>query len=307
MAHDTSPKLVVDENELSQKTGQKIGVPIRLFDLQYFGVNPRSFIRDLAPTFSILAWDYYDVRREQIAFLNQKFLGQKDRLNEFFHNYYYDKATLQDVGDLIVKLSLGDRWLLERIRPRRKRSAAKFVQNLPNGHTVRVPVKNFSQTAGSEAGDYRTWPRIFNETSGLVTDNPEFRRLLQGIGELVSEIRPGVREISLTLHQVSIFTEHDLEGDNAPEGIHQDGSDYIVSALVVERDGILGGESIVYGPDKKTVYLRHTLQAGQGIFQADKGSPLWHDVTPINDDPNTLPTFGKRSIFGFDIDIIREK
>jgi hypothetical protein len=58
---------------------------------------------------------------------------------------------------------------------------------------------------------------------------------------------------------------------------------------VIERAGIVGGESIVYGPDKKTEYLRRTLQAGEGIFQADKGSELWHYVTSIQGGSGDAP------------------
>ena len=38
-----------------------------------------------------------------------------------------------------------------------------------------------------------------------------------------------------------------------------------------------------------------------GVFQADAGSPLWHDVTPITFDPESGEPEGVRSIFGLDI------
>jgi len=88
-----------------------------------------------------------------------------------------------------------------------------------------------------------------------------------------------------------------------PEGIHQDGADYIISGLVMEREGIVGGESTVYGPDRSTPYLRTVLQPGQGLFQADAGSPLWHGVSPIRVDPDSDQPEGHRSIFGFDIHV----
>jgi hypothetical protein len=121
---------------------------------------------------------------------------------------------------------------------------------------------------------------------------------------MVLELRPDTRALEMNLHQMFVFADMMSVGDNAPEGIHQDGTDFIVSALVIERAGIVGGESIVYGPDKKTEYLRRTLQAGEGIFQADKGSELWHYVTSIKEDPETPPDYGHRSIIGFDIDVL---
>ena len=206
--------------------------------------------------------------------------------------------------------------MLERIRPRRKRSIAKFVLTKDNGklffsefgwNVERIPAQSFSQNAESESGDVRSLKRVFPEMSGRVTSNQDFWHLLLSLAHLVISVhRHSIREITITAHQVSIFAELEHDGDNAPEGIHQDGSDYIVSALVVERDGILGGQSIVYGADKKTELLRHTLIPGEGLFQADKNSSLWHDVTPIREDPDIPPTYGKRSIFGFDIDVTDE-
>jgi hypothetical protein len=89
-----------------------------------------------------------------------------------------------------------------------------------------------------------------------------------------------------------------VSATNSPEGIHQDGADYIVSALVMERAGVTGGESRVYDSDKKTVLLRHTLLPGEGLFQVDAGSPLWHDVTPVVAQGDGM---GVRSLFGLDI------
>lgn len=58
------------------------------------------------------------------------------------------------------------------------------------------------------------------------------------------------------------------------------------------------GHSVVFGPDKATEYLRHTLQDGQGIFQADMGSPLWHVVEAIRPATMGQATPGIRNIIG---------
>ena len=305
----------IRETDISYKLGQLIPYPIRVFNLEGLGIDRPRFIRELAPTFSMLEWDQYDVKRGQVAVIANCFPGEKEKLNRFLVDYYADKAALQEVGDLIVKMSLADRWKMERIRPRRKRSIAKFVlnRNLSMGvsrpywwEVIRVPAQSFSQNAPSEAGDVRALVRVFDEASDQVLLLMYASNLLKCLSEIVRTIRSGVKQLTITMHQVSVFAELEHDGDNSPEGIHQDGSDYIISALVIERDGILGGESIVYGPDKKTEYLRHMLMPGQGLFQADKNTPLWHDVTPILEDPAIPPTYGKRSILGFDIDVTEE-
>ena len=88
---------------------------------------------------------------------------------------------------------------------------------------------------------------------------------------------------------------------NSPEGIHQDGYDYIVSALVVERKNISGGISEIFANDKKSKILSTTLQPGFGLLQPDLNTDLWHHVTKIQ------PTsdIGFRSSIGFDIALIR--
>lgn len=307
---------LTDEGQISQKLGFEVPYPVRVFSLEGLGINQKRFIRELAPTFSILKWDQYDVKRGQVSVLKGYYPEQEKRLDRFLADYYADKATLYDVADLVTRMSLESRWKMERVRPRRKRAIAKFAftrSQLSQGRSdswwwsaERVPSQSFSQSAPSEAGDVRALVRIFDEASDDVVTCIRSRGFLYRLLEMVRAVRPGVQELTMTMHQVSIFAELEHDGDNAPEGVHQDGSDYIVSALVVERDGILGGESIVYGPDKKTEYLRHTLMPGQGIFQADKNTPLWHYVTSILEDPNVPPTYGKRSILGFDVDVTKE-
>jgi hypothetical protein len=46
------------------------------------------------------------------------------------------------------------------------------------------------------------------------------------------------------------------------------------------------------------------LEPGQGIFQADRGSTLWHYVTPIRLGGEGREE-GVRNIFGFDVDVAR--
>ncbi|MDO8598729.1 MAG: 2OG-Fe dioxygenase family protein, partial [bacterium] len=94
---------------------------------------------------------------------------------------------------------------------------------------------------------------------------------------------------------------------NAPEGIHRDGADYIVSALVMERDDVDGGMSIVYDPAKDRKLLEMTLTPGQGLFQADQlytlpaEQWLWHNVTPVTLHDTDGDRRGSRNIFGFDV------
>ena len=80
--------------------------------------------------------------------------------------------------------------------------------------------------------------------------------------------------------------------------MHRDGSDFLITAYVINRSNILGGESMIYDKDKKLIYKK-LLYSDNGIFQNDKD--LYHYVTPIQSDGNYV---GYRDILGIDIDII---
>ena len=298
-----------DEKSLSEKTKQTIGVPLRLFDLKGLYIDQEKFLREIAPTFSMLAWDFYDVKRAQVEFLKSRYYYERHRLDIFLGDYYMKRVTLEAVGDLIADLSETDRHVFNRVVPRRKRSIAKFDLNCVDDkwQIERLKCESFVQNV--TASDPRSLKRIFNETSELVTAKPCFKQLIGSIADMAAMAereykQRDAQKIKMTFHQVSLLADIINEGRGAPEGIHQDGADYIVSALVIERIGIIGGESVIYFPDRETELWRHTLLPGQGIFQADQGTCLWHDVTPIRDDPTTPPPDGNRNTFGFDINVI---
>lgn len=90
---------------------------------------------------------------------------------------------------------------------------------------------------------------------------------------------------------------------NSPEGLHQDGSNYIVSALVIDKYNIEDGESKLYCTEKDEFIKSHTLEPGEGLFHIDKGSTIWHQVTPIKLKKPSME-IGYRNILGFDFNYI---
>lgn len=103
----------------------------------------------------------------------------------------------------------------------------------------------------------------------------------------------------VSLHQVRQIAYPDKLSDNAPEGIHRDGADFIVSALVLHRtDNLKGAESILYDSQKKKVVFKTILQENEGIFQED--IHMWHDITEAS---TTNDRFAIRDILGLDVKI----
>lgn len=292
---------LADEKMLSHHTGSDIGYPIRLFDLNSCGINSSRFINAILPSFYQLKWDHYTVKQQQLALLLRWFPKKREEIIAFFSNYYIGHTPFEVIRDILVDLDTQSYQHLQSISPYRRRSIASFVLFREQQQQIWAITRRSSNTFTQRTNDYRMLPRRFPTMSGVVTEHPDFKKLLTYLAQLVQSIRPEIQRLQLVCHQVSLVACPDSPADNAPEGVHQDGADYIVSAIVCERRNVQGGTSIIYGPDKQTSYLTITLQPGQGIFQADQGSGLWHDVTPIVFDSTSYGDDGVRNILGFDI------
>lgn len=277
-----------------------------MFDLESLDINQEEFFRTFIPYFSNLDWDLYDVKIRQFNYLLKCYPEQSERLKKFIDKYFDGKTNMSEVNDLVNKLLSEKSNEFKQIAPYRCRSIARFRVKKSDNNSydiAREEVKTFSQDTGR--GDYRSKNRVFSETPTELTNHPLFQKLLHQVIGILAEFEPNFEIVSIDFHQISIITKIHNVGESSPEGIHQDGVDYNVSALVIERGGVVGGESIIYGPDKKTEYLKIILQPGEGIFQADKKSDLWHYATPIFLDPASNLKEGKRNIFGFDFNIFK--
>src|SRR5262249_18624354 len=120
--------------------------------------------------------------------------------------------------------------------------------------------------------------RLFEEADPEAAESAELQRLLQSMLQVVREARPGNEELPAEafFHQIGPpaagpqpvtpragAAERDADGMVA--SIHQDGADYILSALTLRRQNVLGGESRVYLPawgphGKRRRILQRTLQ-----------------------------------------------
>jgi len=85
----------------------------------------------------------------------------------------------------------------------------------------------------------------------------------------------------IEIHQMRVVTCGEKFGDKtpvSPEGIHQDGFDYI-AMVGVDRKNILGGELMVYRNKDDEPIVVHALNSGEIIMLRD--NELWHNATPI--------------------------
>ncbi|MEM9916524.1 MAG: 2OG-Fe dioxygenase family protein [Bacteroidota bacterium] len=304
-------KLPIDETLLSKQLGRSIKSPILVAHLNELDINAKSFLSFFKPFFSRLSWDPYDARRLQVEYLLERFPADQAVLRSRFKDYFVGQRDKRSYRKWIGQLSEEDRAAFDAIRPWRRRAVAYFeVTEYKKSVSIqRKPIPPFVQDV--DPSDFRSWPRLFEEAPDKYMNDQRFGQLLAKVFRLVQQVREGVSRLRMTAHFMSVQATTQRAGDNSPEGAHEDGADYIVSALVINRKNLEGGESQVIEkrPDgKKEVILRHILQEGEFIFQADSrdeivyGTDLWHHVTPFYvADVNKGEAW--RDIIGFDINV----
>ncbi|TAK71827.1 MAG: hypothetical protein EPO11_10905 [Gammaproteobacteria bacterium] len=289
---------------------EKIQSPIVIFNIDDFGINREIFFEETKKVYHDLPWDYYDMRKMQLDFLQKNLpetLTEKLTPN-MLADYYMGKIDITNFQFFLDHLSIPQLELFKRIKPWRKRSIAEFMLSYDDEWKIkRIPIKKFSQKGAkiesSDRFDYRIYPRVFSESTNEAVENNTFERLLEGVASTMRVDYEGIKKLNIVTHHTYVEATCEQAGNNSPEGIHQDGYDYIVSALVVERKNIIGGVSQIFGADKKTRLIATRLAPGQGILQPDRCTNLWHNVTPFS----VLSGYkkGHRSSIGFDINIVQ--
>ncbi len=274
-------------------------ISIQHFSVIEFGLKPQVFCDQLKPVFGRLLPDFYDVKKRQIEILQTSPV----QVSPTYMKQYYEGASDGRVlKPSYQALSARAKDEYDGLRPYRFRAISTFRVLFDSGEpkVMRCPTLPFSQDEAlisENKIDVRRWKRVFPELSEEAASLPAFCMVLQGISRRIYSQMPSIHGLNIVAHHVKVQTVPGILTTNSPEGLHQDGFPLIVSALVVDRENISGGESQIYGEDKKTLLFRATLQPGNGLLQPDLGSPLWHTVTPIQGD-------GYRCSIGFDIDPI---
>ena len=305
MSKNTFP---ITQVQVSNKVGRPIKSPMHISDLKTLGISPELFLEKFSPLFSELPWDPYDARRLRLEFLKNKFPKDADEIQNQFEDYYTGKIQLNQFDKWIHQLNAKDKDAFEKIQPWRRRSVAQFALSKKQKRyfIIRQPVPQFTQDLDS--ADVRSLPRIFEEAPEHHVENHLFTTFLIRIYKLVLELHPDCK-VTVTTHFMSVKATEAAPGDNSPEGAHEDGANYIVSALVINRINLKGGESQILeklADGKMDIVFKHTLQPGEFIFQADTGeekiygNDLWHHVTPFSID-DVSKGEGWRDIIGFDI------
>ena len=300
---------IITEKDISKKVGRLIESPIRVASLRHLGIDQEAFIQQFSPYFAELPWDPYDARRLQLEFLKNKFPKESHQIQQYFAEYFTGQISIDFFQQWISRLSPKDKQSLDQIQPWRRRSIAQFMVEKKQHNIIikREPVQQYAQDL--DKTDFRSLPRIFEESPTHHVENEQFNYLISNIFQMVQAVKTNVRKARMTAHFMSVKATQLAPGDNSPEGAHEDGADFIVSALVISRINVVGGETQIleqFSDGKRELIFKHTLQPGEFVFQADTreeviyGNDLWHHVTPFALADKNQPE-GWRNIIGFDI------
>jgi len=301
--------LPITEKDISKQLGRKIKSPIRISNLDNLGIDQTAFLKKFTPSFEELAWDDYDPRRLRVEFLKKAFPKQKAAIHQHFKAYYTGQKKWSVFKKWTNQLSPSQQKKLKDIQPWRRRSVAKFaVHQTKQGFSLqRKPVEQFAQAVDDT--DVRSWPRVFQEAPASHVENSLFYQFLIQIFRQVQSVEWAIEKAHITAHFMSVKATSDTPGNNSPEGAHEDGAAYIVSALVINRFNVSGGETQILEKrrgGKKEIILKHILQPGEFAFQADTGeekvfgNDLWHHVTPFYKTDKKKGD-GWRDIIGLDV------
>jgi hypothetical protein len=286
------------EREISASCARAVPHPIRLFDLVGLGVDAEEFILALAPTYEDLPWDTYDVRQAQINYVVQHNPSCVTMENVALMKRYYE-GDVELLRELAAWLPNNTRGLLHEFTPCRRRASASYRLTYDDKPEVcLLPSSAFRQ---EQVEDYRSWPRAFAPMSPTVSGCHLLHQFLIRVGAMVREWEPSGRRMKLIVHQVSTVARTDHPGTSSPEGAHQDGADYIVSALVVAKSEVDGGMSRLFFDDTREPFFSTTLAPRQGLFHADARTCIWHDATPITYIGANEQGTGFRNTIGVDV------
>jgi 2-oxoglutarate-Fe(II)-dependent dioxygenase family protein len=288
-----------------------VSSPIRVFHLADLGIDSADFLRRVGPTFHDLPLDPYDPALTAEGLVRSSCPDVYHAHEADWLLYWNELAGLQYTNPLAgpqfwspYVTSDALRIKLSSTHPHRRRSCFQFLAR-PNSFTdYRWELQEIGTPTFAQAvSDVRARPRRFAPTSMSVYRDNDILAFIGITCQLVRQTASVfATTMRVTLHQMLTYADSPLGSEPAPEGTHQDGSPFIVSALVIERQNVTGGVSKVYYNEHKGLALERELPPGYGILQSDTHNHYWHQVTAIYPVDATAPAY--RSILGLDIEFV---
>jgi hypothetical protein len=176
-------------------------------------------------------------------------------------------------------------YKLERIRNLHFAAFDHYFQNLPLDPYVqgKFRLRRFSRFQGSPERLKRLEHKYFEQSAAVnklaggikrdfaeLDDHmlalPDFHMLVAQFVDF-SKIDPESAEIGI--HQIRIVSSPDIVGEPAPEGIHQDGFNF-VGIFCIKRENLIGAETHLYENPANPPIFAKELQPGEFVLVNDR-------------------------------------
>ncbi|MAH48533.1 agglutination protein [Candidatus Pacearchaeota archaeon] len=135
-----------------------------------------------------------------------------------------------------------------------------------------------------EHGDFKQSEDYNKHQGGIARSFEEIEESTlqsEGMKEICLAFKNGFELIGgqeIEIHQMRVITQEDGTARVSPEGVHQDGFNYI-SMIGVSRSNAQGGELLLYEGKNSEPFMRRALKDGEMVMIRD--DELWHNATPI--------------------------
>jgi hypothetical protein len=159
---------------------------------------------------------------------------------------------------------------------RRRRHAVFSLTN--DGEVLREPHRPHyqSKTYNTLQGGIERW---FEPIESTIADSDIFRRILSFCAKTFGNLAPDVARWIVEAHQFRIEAYASHVGLPTPEGVHRDGVDYVLVALIA-RTNIESGTTTIHDASGKR--LGHfTLTQPLDVALVDDAR-VFHGVTPVH-------------------------
>lgn len=174
----------------------------------------------------------------------------------------------------------------------RTRKHATFAINIKDKHEI---IKKNNYIPHFQTVEYNPLnggiARHFTEIDEDTIQNPIFKNLLKFAYETFSNIKD--EEWFIEAHQFRIKSKSNDIGKPTPEGIHRDGVDFVLMAII-KRQNIQGGITKIYDLNKK-LKIEFLLENFLDIALVDDHQ-VYHSVTEIQVDNLNKNDIGLRDV-----------
>ncbi|MBW5422369.1 hypothetical protein GKQ77_12470 [Streptomyces sp. BG9H] len=127
--------------------------------------------------------------------------------------------------------------------------------------------------------------RHFEPLTEAFLAEPVLNALIRLLGEVAGGMRDAPEWI-VRVHPFRVVAQADGLAQPTPEGRHKDGVD-LVSSLLIGRENVRGGRSMVYDADGQEIAATTLSEPGTLLLSDDRAT--WHAVSPVHPQDTERP------------------